>query len=164
MTAIVVQHLLNVLVIGGIYAAVAVGLTLIFGTVRLIQFAHGEVCVLGAFAALATFSLWEWAFGPGPVWLMLAAGLAAALITGGGVGSALERVVFRPIRDRSPVLTLVVSLGLAIVIRETLAIVWPNGRSPQPFLPSLSEYTIATEGVTLSPIGVLVALGGFVLV
>jgi branched-chain amino acid transport system permease protein len=159
-----VQQIVNTLVLGGIYAALAVGLILIFGTMRLIQFAHGEVCILGGFAALGVLNLWSYLHIGGAPWLPLLFGFGVAIFVGAGLGWTLERTAFRPLQARSPVLTLVVSLGLAMVIRETLAVLWPNGRNPQPFLPSLSELVVSFRGVTFSPVTVAVAIAGFVMV
>jgi branched-chain amino acid transport system permease protein len=117
------QQILNGLSIGSVYAIFAIGYTLIFSILGIINFAHGALFTLGAYF---TYSLMGNAFGFNgllanvklpialPFWLALLIGSALA----GLVGVAIERIAFRPLRRRGsdPLLTVVSSLGVALVI------------------------------------------------
>jgi branched-chain amino acid transport system permease protein len=96
--------------LGLMYALIAIGLTLIFGVMRIIQYAHGEMFMLGAF----TLYYWHVEFGL-PYWLGVVA--SAALIF--GFGAILQIVLFRPLHGKNILYSLAVSLGLVLIISST---------------------------------------------
>ncbi len=111
-----VQQLVNALILGAIYGLTAVGYTLVYGVIGVINFAYGEIYMLGAFVALIVIALLGIAGGS---WLPLA--LAAALITGALVSSGhawlAERLVFRPLA-RQPSRALIAAIALSIFLQE----------------------------------------------
>jgi branched-chain amino acid transport system permease protein len=122
------QKLLNGLSIGGVYAVFAVGYTLVFSVLRIVNLAHGAVFALGAYltyflagGAVGVNGVWaDYILSPValPFWLAV---VASGLLSG-AAGVAIERVAFRPLRKRSadPLLTLVSSLGVALVVVNVL--------------------------------------------
>jgi branched-chain amino acid transport system permease protein len=114
------QALLNGLVLGLIYVAIAVGLTIIFGTLRLVNFAHGAFYAIGAYAGLIV------AQRLGLVWGFLAAPVAVALFA-----VLLDRLVLRFFYGREPTSQLLLTFGIAVVVQETLRLVF--GGTPQQF-------------------------------
>ncbi|KAB2876757.1 MAG: branched-chain amino acid ABC transporter permease [Ideonella sp.] len=120
-TSVALQQLVNGLSIGLVYALVAIGLTLIFGVLNVVNFAHGEVYALGAFTGLILLT----ALAP-PLWLVL----LLTLLSGGISGWLLERIAFKPFRRfqdeatlRSKAMreaTLLSSLAVSTVVREAL--------------------------------------------
>jgi branched-chain amino acid transport system permease protein len=120
--AYLLQQLANGLVLGSLYALVAVGFTMIYGIVRLINFAHGDVMMVGAFAAFALL---------GVAGLPLWAALAAVLAIGAALAMAIDLVAFRPQRGAPQVNGFITSLGVAILIQNT-AILTLSGQ-PRPF-------------------------------
>jgi len=132
------QHLLNGLVLGGTYALLGIGLTLIFGLMHVVNFAHGEFYTLGAyltFAALALLGV--------PFFL----GLALAILGGGLLGAAGERVLLRPLRGESIDTTMLVTIGLWIVLQNGELLVWGGVAKsiPHPF---------PTAPIVLGPVSV----------
>jgi len=132
------QHLLNGLVLGGTYALLGIGLTLIFGLMHVVNFAHGEFYTLGAyltFAALALLGV--------PFFL----GLALAILGGGLLGAAGERVLLRPLRGESIDATMLVTIGLWIVLQNGELLVWGGVAKsiPHPF---------PTAPIVLGPVSV----------
>jgi branched-chain amino acid transport system permease protein len=119
------QHLLNGLVIGSVYALIALGVTLVFGLTRLINFAHGEVVTIGAFV---TFFLVE----RGNPYFMA---LPLVILVGGGIGFALERGAFRFTRS-APIGGFILSLGL-IAISQGVLFQFTEGR-PRSITPPLT--------------------------
>ncbi|MCP4115555.1 MAG: branched-chain amino acid ABC transporter permease [Desulfobacteraceae bacterium] len=105
----IAQQLLNGLVLGSMYGLVAIGFSMIYGIVRLINFAHGDIVMIGAFATLA---------------LMEAAGLPFSLVaffvllTGCGVGILIEKISFRPMRGAPQVTGFIASLGVSIMMQN----------------------------------------------
>ena len=102
------QELVNGVVLGSIYALVAVGLALIYGTMRIPNFAHGHLYMLGAYAAFFGVTVLHVGYWPA----MLLAALVLAL-----VGVALERLVFRPLRDGPEVNTVIAAVGVLFFLQ-----------------------------------------------
>ena len=97
------QEVLNGLVLGSIYALVALGLALVYGTMGIPNFAHGHLYMLGAFAAFAAITVLH-----APYWPAML--LAVVLLA--GLGALLERVVFRPLRGAPDVNAIIAAIGL----------------------------------------------------
>ncbi len=119
----------DVLLLGSFYAALGVGFSLYFGALRLINLAHGESLTVGAFAALAVSGLVGKV--PAPVAAVILLGVAVAVTA--ALGPVVEFVAFRRIRDRQPFVLLLTSVAVSIILREGLAVVWPDGANPHPF-------------------------------
>lgn len=103
------QQFVNALSLGSIYALVAIGLAMVFGILRLINFAHGEVMMLGAFA---TFYYAEWTNLPFLIVALL--GVATTIV----IGVLMERVAYRPARGAPDVALLLTSLGVSIAVQN----------------------------------------------
>jgi branched-chain amino acid transport system permease protein len=112
------QQLINGLTLGGIYALIALGYTLIFGVIKLINFAQGEMSMIGAFVALAVLGLLAPAAGPFPLVIAFATALAVAAALGVGV----ERLAFRPVREAPPLAALITSLGVSIFLQNVVMV------------------------------------------
>lgn len=109
MSAYVLQQLVNGLVLGSMYALVAVGFSMIYSIVRLINFAHGDVAMIGAFSAFLVF-----ATAGLPIWVVVPATLAV----GAAVAAVIEFLVFRPQRQAPQVNGFITSLGVSILIQN----------------------------------------------
>ena len=111
------QTSLNGLSYGAIYALGAVGLTLVYGILKLVNFAHGDFLTLGAYMAFLVNVTWE---------LPFAVGVVAAVVVTAVVGVAFEKILWRPMRRRRAGMLqlLLISLGLALVIRNTIQFIW----------------------------------------
>jgi len=119
------QQLVNGLSLGALYALIAVGYTVVYGIVQLINFAHGEIFMMGSFGALAT-----WLFVPGgtqSIWIlpfMLAGGIAVAV----GVALLTERFAYRPLRNAPRLAPLITAIGVSIFLQEFVRLFF--GRIP----------------------------------
>ena len=115
MTAVVLQQVVNGVTIGVVYALIAIGLTLVFGILGVINFAHGDFYMIGAFL---TYTL--------TVRLGLEYFLALALTIGGGaaVGLLAERLAVRPLKDRHMFTVVLSTLGLSIFLENGALLVW----------------------------------------
>ena len=138
------QYLLNGAVLGVIYAMVAVGFTLFFGVLDVIQFSHGDVVMAGAFTALAAFSALEMLGAgsgiPAAILITLAAVFATALL-----GATVARWLVLPLRGAPPLNTLLITLMFGLALRESVRLFYPNGSNPKPF-PRLLPGEAATLG------------------
>ena len=146
------QNLSGGLLIGGIYALMGVGLALIFGVMRIINFAHGEFVAVGMYAAIFLFQV----YGLDPYVSML-----IALPAGFLLGVLLERVVLSRLVDSDPDSTLLATLGLGLVLSNTLFLIF--GAEPESIYLPYATTSINLAGVRL-PIAQLLAAGVTLLV
>lgn len=107
--AYILEQIANGIILGSMYALIAIGFSLIYGIVRLINFAHGDVVTIGAFAMLASVSTLH---APFPV------AIVVVLVVGAAVGMLIERIAFRPMRGAPQVTGFIASLAVAIVIEN----------------------------------------------
>ena len=142
------QYVMNALMLGMIYAMVAVGFTLFFGVLDVIQFSHGDVLMLGGFTALATY------VGSGTVgvtnpWALLALMLVASMAVTAAVGALVARFLVLPLKNAPPLNTLLVTLMFGLALREAVRLFYPNGSNPKPFPRLLPDNTLNLGALAL---------------
>jgi branched-chain amino acid transport system permease protein len=124
------QHTVDGLSKGAIYALIALGYTLVYGVLRLINFAHSEVFMVGTFAVLILWNQLGVENNPpiGQAILFLLLGLIVAAVASGGTALALERVAYRPLRRKNapPLIFLITAIGLSLVFVELFGQVLPE--------------------------------------
>src|SRR6478752_3957677 len=142
------QQLANGVMLGSTYALVAIGYTLVFGVLRLLHLAHGEVFMVGAFAGLQIV-LW-WSFGP-------LVALIGGLVASAAIGMLLELVAFRPIRKRgnSHLAPVVSTIGAGLVLQEVMTKTFGAEQTPFPSNLSRVSYDLGFISVTGSQIFIL---------
>jgi branched-chain amino acid transport system permease protein len=145
---VVLQQAFNGLMLGVMYALVAVGFTLFFGVLDVIHFSHGDIFMLGAFAGLSLTFAWAMAGLAHPV-VALPLTLAGAVLLTGLVGVAAERACVRPLAKAPPLMTLLATLSLGLVIREAVLIFYPRGADPKPFPTMLPAGGFEVGGVVV---------------
>lgn len=116
------QQLINGLVSGSIYAIVALGYTLVYGILRLINFAHGEIVMLGAMIALSVIGALGDSGLPGLV--IVGLGLLSAIPCCMLVGYLIERIAYRPLRHAPTLTPLITAIGVSIVLQNLAMIIW----------------------------------------
>jgi branched-chain amino acid transport system permease protein len=142
------QQLANGVMLGSTYALVAIGYTLVFGVLRLLHLAHGEVFMVGAFAGLQIV-LW-WSLGP-------LVALIGGLVASAAVGMLLELVAFRPIRKRgnSHLAPVVSTIGAGLVLQEVMTKTFGAEQTPFPSNLGRVSYDLGFISVTGSQIFIL---------
>lgn len=116
------QQIINGLTLGSIYALVALGYTMVYGILGLINFAHGEVVMIGALTALAVIKPLAAAGVPGP--LAVLAGAAVAILVCLALGFCIERVAYRPLRNAPRLAPLITAIGVSMVLQQLAMIIW----------------------------------------
>lgn len=160
----IAQYLLNGIVLGVIYAMVAVGFTLFFGVLDVIKFSHGDVVMAGAFTALATFAGLELiglGHGVFAAILITLAGIAAM----GALGAVLAKFLILPLRNAPPLNTLLITLMFGLALRESVRLFYPNGSNPKPFPQLLPDLAISLGNLELrldSALLIIVGLGAII--
>ena len=114
-----VQQLINGLIIGSFYALVALGYSMVYGIIKLLNFAHGDIYMVGAFVCFAVFGVLSAVVG-GPVSLVLA--LLAAMIFCALLGFLVQRVAYKPLFDAPRLSLLITAVGVSLVINNTVMI------------------------------------------
>ncbi len=153
---IFVQQLINGLVLGAIYALVALGYTMVYGILGLINFAHGEVVMIGAMVALSVIQVLV-ASGialPGPV--IAALGLLAAMPVCMVLGFAIERVAYRPLRNAPRLAALITAIGVSILLQNVAMIIW--GRQYHSFPALLPSTPHQLAGATINDLQIFIVL------
>jgi branched-chain amino acid transport system permease protein len=144
------QALLNGLVLGLIYVAIAVGLTIVFGMLRLVNFAHGAFYAIGAYVGLVVAQNW----GLGPAFI--AAPIAVALFA-----IVLDRVLLRPFYGKDVTSQILVTFGIALIVEELLRLIFGSTTQQYPAIASLA--TSVSLGPILYPAYRLLFAGGVLL-
>jgi branched-chain amino acid transport system permease protein len=168
---VLAQQLVNGLSLGGIYALVALGYTMVYGIVELINFAHGDVYTLGTFFSLAILGLLGvTGIVTGPMLIVVVAvTMIGAMILCGLVGVILERLAYRRLRNAPRLAPLITAIGMSFILENVMQY-W-HGPSPIPFpdvVPNpdvhLGAVTIATKQivVVVAAVVMMVALQAFV--
>jgi branched-chain amino acid transport system permease protein len=122
---ILLQQILNGLVLGSVYALIALGYTMVYGILQLINFVHGDVLMVGAMVGVTVVSLLAKSGLPLPVILVIA--VACAIPVCVILSLVIERVAYRPLRNAPKLAPLITAIGLSIVIQTLAMIIWkPN--------------------------------------
>ena len=121
---IFLQQLINGLTLGSVYAVVALGYTMVYGIIQLINFAHGEVVMIGALTAYSVIVALTGAQVPIPPVAIVLIGALVAVPVCMTVGYTLERTAYRPLRKAPRLAPLITAIGLSIILQHLAMIVW----------------------------------------
>jgi branched-chain amino acid transport system permease protein len=160
---LIAQYVMNGLMLGMMYALVAVGFTLFFGVLDVIQFAHGDVLTVGAFTALATYIGLQ-ALGLHSPWLDLIIILIVSTTAMGGLGMLIARYLVMPLRTAPALNTLLITLMLGTVLRESVRLFYPQGANPKPFPALLPRASIDIGDFNLRLDNVLMLVAGLAVI
>jgi len=135
-----VQQLINGLTIGSIYALIALGYTMVYGILRLINFAHGDIYMVGAYAGfiLAT----SLGFAANPSALAFGITLVGSMVIAAAIGMAIERFAYRPVRKFSRMTTLITAIGVSLFIEYLFVFIFSGTPRSFPQLIQNDNYTI----------------------
>ncbi|MGJ3248549.1 MAG: branched-chain amino acid ABC transporter permease [Elainellaceae cyanobacterium] len=138
------QVIVNGIILAGTYALMGVGMTLIFGLMDLVNFAHGEFYMLGAYFVFTTTALLGL-----PFWLGFPLGILAVMVFAYGV----DIVLFRPLRNRDILIRMVTTIGLMLVLQNAALLIWGPVEKRLPIPISTDSWSIA--GIYVAPIHLL---------
>src|SRR5690606_5225322 len=122
---ILLQQLINGVTVGSVYALVALGYTMVYGIIGLINFAHGDVVMVGAMVA-TTLVVTLVGANPGGVsaWMLVATALLVAMPICMALGWTAERFAYRPLRRAPRLAALITAIGISIIIQNVAMMVW----------------------------------------
>ena len=153
---IFVQQLINGLVLGSMYALVALGYTMVYGIISLINFAHGEILMVGAMVSYTVVTLLADSGLPG--WALLLISLPCAIAAAAALNFVIEKVAYRPLRSAPRLAPLITAMGMSLLLQTLAMIVWkPNPKPFPPLLPT-EVFFLWADGpvITITQILILV--------
>ena len=153
---ILLQQIINGLVLGSMYALIALGYTMVYGIIQLINFAHGEVLMVGALTSWSCIGLMQEAMPYLPGWLMLLLATIIACVVAASLNLVIEKVAYRPLRNSPRLAPLITAIGVSILLQTLAMIIWKPNYKAYPTLLSSTPYEIGTAVITPTQILVLV--------
>src|SRR6185437_11040447 len=164
---IFLQQLVNGLTLGSVYAIVALGYTMVYGIIQLINFAHGEVVMIGAMVSLTVINALLGANLALPPLVVVVIGALAAIPVCMAVGYALERVAYRPLRRAPRLAPLITAIGLSIVLQHVALMIFSRSPLVYPQIVDIVSYHVTSNpdgaritNVQIAIIGISVAMMG----
>ncbi|WP_295957566.1 branched-chain amino acid ABC transporter permease [Rhodoferax sp.] len=151
---ILLQQIINGLVLGSMYALVALGYTMVYGIINLINFAHGEVLMVGALTSWTIIGLMQDSMPGIPGWLMLLISLVIACIVSATLNFVIEKVAYRPLRNSPKLAPLITAIGMSILLQTLAMIIWKPNYKPYPTLLPATPYNIG--GAVITPTQILI--------
>lgn len=156
------QHFLNGLTLGGIYALIALGYTMVYGILKFINFAHGEILMVGAYVGLFAYTLLR---GDSPVGLFLVVlffiAMLISMIVSAGLGMIIERVAYKPLRKANRLAPLLSAIGVSFILSNLAAFLW--GTKSRKFDYPFDNTAFNVGGVTVTPHQIMILIVSFVL-
>ncbi|CAB1367495.1 branched-chain amino acid ABC transporter permease [Denitratisoma oestradiolicum] len=149
-----IQQIVNGLVLGAVYALVALGYTMVYGILGLINFAHGEVVMVGALVTLAVIK--PLAAAGVPAVALLPLGLIVAMLVCMALGATVERIAYRPLRNAPRLAPLITAIGVSIVLQYGAVLIWGRGYHAYPEL--LPTTPLEFFGARISPTQIAIVL------
>lgn len=148
-----IQQIINGLVLGSMYALVALGYTMVYGVLNLINFAHGDVLMVGAMAGLSILKLLHVVAPDLPGMAQLLIAILGAIPVCIAVNVLIERVAYRKLRNAPRLAPLITAIGISILVQTFSMMIW--GRSPIPFPSIMPSTPVALGGAVISQTQIL---------
>ena len=149
-----IQQIINGLVLGSMYALVALGYTMVYGIIGLINFAHGEVLMVGALTSWTIIGWMKDAMPGAPGWLILLISLVIACVVAGILNLIIEKVAYRPLRNSPKLAPLITAIGMSLLLQTLAMIIWKPNYKPYPTL--LPNVPFEIGGAVITPTQVLI--------
>jgi len=162
---IFLQQIVNGLTLGSVYAVVALGYTMVYGIIQLINFAHGEVVMIGAMVAFSVITALAGTALP-PV-LIVFAGILAAVPVCMLLGYAMERIAYRPLRGAPRLAPLITAIGISIILQHVALLIWSRNPLAFPQIIPLASFDVGGAIITGAQIAIILTsvlmMGGLTL-
>jgi len=149
-----IQLTIDGLTIGSIYALIALGYTLVYGVLKLLNFAHGDVFMVGTFIGFGVLQLLGGTSNPSvPVWLLLTIMVAVSMAGCASLGVAIERFAYRPLRDAPRIAPLISALGVSFFLANSMQLLF--GAAPRNYdIFSLDNASLYIKGFNIGNVHV----------
>ena len=149
---IFIQQIINGLVLGSVYALVALGYTMVYGIINLINFAHGDVLMVGALTSWTVVIALQGTGLPG--WLLMLISLVAAIIVCAVLNFLIEKIAYRPLRNAPRLAPLITAIGMSLLLQTLAMIIWKPNYKSYPILLPTEPFHIG--GAVINPVQLLI--------
>ena len=150
-----IQQIINGLVLGSMYALVALGYTMVYGIINLINFAHGEVLMFGALTSWTVVTTLADTGMPG--WLLMLISLVCAIVICSALNFTIEKLAYRPLRNAPRLAPLITAMGMSLLLQTLAMIIWKPNPKPYPaLLPPDPIYLGGPEGPVITVTQILI--------
>ena len=153
---ILLQQIINGLVLGSMYALVALGYTMVYGIINLINFAHGEVLMIGAITSWSIITSAQESMPGIPGWLLLLVATIISCVVAAALNFAIEKVAYRPLRNSPKLAPLITAIGMSIFLQTVAMIIWKPNYKPYPTLLPPKPFQIGGAVITSTQVMILV--------
>ncbi len=150
-----IQQTVNGITLGSIYGMIAIGYTMVYGIIGMINFAHGDIFMLGSFAALITFLILTGLFAGVPVVVALVVMMATAILMASLWNWTIERIAYRPLRGSFRLAPLITAIGMSIVLSNFIQVTQGPRNKPIPQLVS-DVYNVFGISISLKQIVIVI--------
>ena len=145
---IFLQQLINGITLGSVYALVALGYTMVYGIIGLINFAHGEVVMIGAMVSLTVVTSLLGTHVPLPGALIILAGLIVAIVVCMAIAYTMEKIAYRPLRKAPRLAPLITAIGMSIILQNLALVIWGRNYRTFPTLLHPTPYNVLGASMT----------------
>ena len=152
---ILLQQVINGLVLGSMYALVALGYTMVYGIINLINFAHGEVLMVGALTSWTIIGMMQSGMPGAPGWLILLIAMLIACVVAAVLNYVIEKVAYRPLRNSPKLAPLITAIGMSLLLQTLAMIIWKPNYKPYPTLLPSTPFQVAGAVITPTQIMIL---------
>jgi branched-chain amino acid transport system permease protein len=149
-----VQQVINGLVLGSMYALIALGYTMVYGIINLINFAHGEVLMVAALTSWSVIGLMQESMPGLPGWVMLIIALVISSVVAASLNFTIEKIAYRPLRNSPKLAPLITAIGVSILLQTLAMIIWKPNYKPYPTLLPSTPFNIG--GAVISPTQIMI--------
>lgn len=156
---ILLQQLINGLTLGSVYALVALGYTMVYGIIGLINFAHGEVVMIGAMVSLSVVTALLGTHVPLPPAVLILAGLVVAILVCMAIAYAMEKIAYRPLRKAPRLAPLITAIGMSIILQNMALIIWGRNYRTFPTIFQPTPYNVHGASITDLQVLIIVLAG-----
>ena len=147
------QQIINGLVLGSMYALVALGYTMVYGIINLINFAHGEVLMVGAITSWTVVTALAGSGMPG--WLIMLISLLCAIVICAALNFSIEKIAYRPLRNAPRLAPLITAMGMSLLLQTLAMIIWKPNPKPYPLLLPTEPLQIGGAVITVTQVLIL---------
>ena len=152
---ILLQQIINGLVLGSMYALIALGYTMVYGIIQLINFAHGEVLMIGALTSWSCIGLMQDAMPGAPGWLVLLLATVIACVVAAALNYTIEKVAYKRLRNSPRLAPLITAIGMSILLQTLAMIIWKPNYKPYPTLLPAAPFEVGGAVITTTQVLIL---------
>ena len=150
-----IQQVINGLVLGSMYALIALGYTMVYGIINLINFAHGEVLMVAALTSWSVIGLMQESMTGTPGWVILLIALVIASVVAACLNFTIEKIAYRPLRNSPKLAPLITAIGMSILLQTLAMIIWKPNYKPYPTLLPSTPFNIGGAVISSTQIMIL---------